>query len=223
MFVLLCTGPPKSAATAGSAGCALGNLIPAATCSEDATQQHPWQQQLEKDDTTQQPGVTAAQQQQERVYAHEYHFNPADNGSYPSRQHLHAALWQDMAISHSLASDPASNPHQPDAAAAVAAAADAVQTAPFGWVPDEQCSSGDSIAADAAVRVRPKTAQIRSRTATSMPLEYFDSPEMEQGDLQQRLFEAQAAGAAGLQALSRFYDPQGAFIWAPCIVLQYDR
>lgn len=71
--------------------------------------------------------------------------------------------------------------------------------------------------------MRPKTAQIRSRTATSMPLEYFDSPEMEQGDLQQRLFEAQAAGHVGLPALSRFYDPQGTFTWAACNVLQCDR
>jgi hypothetical protein len=223
--VLLCTGPSKAAATAGSAGRAVSNLIAAAESSDDEAQQQPWQQQLAKDDIKHHPGVFLEQQQQQgRVYAHEYHYNPAENGSYPSRQHLHAALWQDMAISHSLPSDPASNSQQPDAAAAaVAAAADAAQAAPFGWVPDELCSSGESTAADAAVRVRPKTAQIRSRTATSMPLEYFDSPEMEQGDLQQRLFEAQAAGAAGLQALSRFYDPQGAFIWAACMVLQYDR
>jgi hypothetical protein len=224
--VLLCTGPSKAAATAGSAGRVVSDLIAAAESSDDAAQQQPWQQQLAKDDIKHHPGVILEQQQQGRVYAHEYHLNPAENGSYPSRQHLHAALWQDMAISRSLASDPASNSQQPDAAAAaaaVAAAADAAHTAPFGWVPDELCSSGQSTAADAAVRVRPKTAQIRSRTATSMPLEYFDSPEMEQGDLQQRLFEAQAAGAAGLQALSRFYDPQGAFIWAACMVLQYYR
>jgi hypothetical protein len=224
--VLLCTGPSKAAAAAGSSGCALCDLIPAGESSEDASKQQPWQQQqqhLAGDNTQQQPGVMPAQQQQERVYAHEHYFHPADNGSYPSRQHLHAALWQDMAISHSLASDPASSSQQPDAAAALAAATDAAQAAPFGWVPDEQCSSVGSTAADAAVRVRPKTAQIRSQTATSMPLEYFDCPEMEQSDLQQRLFQAQAAGAAGLQALSRFYDPQGAFIWAACVVLQYDR
>jgi hypothetical protein len=126
-----------------------------------------------------------------------------------------------MAASHT---DPASELQQQNAAAAAAEAADAAQAAPFGWVPDEQGSSGESMAAGAAVqRVRPKTAQIRSRTATSMPLEFFDSPDMERCDFEQRLFEVQAAGAAGLQALSRFYDPQGAFTWAACVVLQYDR
>eukprot|EP00882_Tetradesmus_deserticola_P014648 GHRQ01015585.1.p1 GENE.GHRQ01015585.1~~GHRQ01015585.1.p1 ORF type:complete len:188 (+),score=74.99 GHRQ01015585.1:1311-1874(+) len=186
-------------------------------------QQQPVQQQL-AEDPTQQLGVMPPQQQQKRVYLHEHHFDPANNGSYPSRQHLHAALWQDMAVSHRLATDSACNMQQPDAAAALAEATDAAQAAPFGWVPDEQCGSGNSTSADVAVQsVRPKTAQIRSRTATSMPLEYFDSPEMEQGDLQQQLFEAQAAGSAGLHALSRFYDPHGAFTWAACTVLQYDR
>lgn len=162
---------------------------------------------------------------QQHVYSHECHFDLANNGSYPSRQHLHAALWQDLAASHSAAEQAAGpvQAGQAQGAAAVAAAAeaDAAQAAPFSWVPEEQHS--DAAAATAVQRVRPRTAQIRSKTATSLPLEYFDSPEMEQADLQQLLFEAQVAGAAGLQGLSRFYDPQGAFIWAACMVLQYDR
>jgi hypothetical protein len=220
-------GLSKASAASPAAGRALGNLIPAAEGSEDALpqqkQQQPWQQHT-AGNAAQQLLVRQGQQQMHHEFVHEHHFDPADNWSYPSRQHLHASLWQDMAASHSLADDPASHGQQPDAAAAAAVAADAAQAAPFGWVPDEQCTSGERMAAGAAVqRVRPKTAQIRSRTATSMPLEYFDSPDMEQGDLQQRLFEAQTAGAAGLQALSRFYDPQGAFTWAACVVLQYDR
>uniref|UniRef100_A0A383V949 AAA+ ATPase domain-containing protein n=1 Tax=Tetradesmus obliquus TaxID=3088 RepID=A0A383V949_TETOB len=206
-------GMPKASGGSQAAGHALSSVITAAAAEggEDALQeqqQQPWQQQ---------PGQ---QQQRQRMFVHEHHFDPADNGSYPSRQHLHASLWQDMAASHSPGTDPASDMQQP---AAAADAADAAQAAPFGWVPDEQQSTAAGAAGAAVQRVRPRTAQIRSRTATSMPLEYFDSPDMEQSDLQQRLFEAQAAGSAGLQALSRFYDPQGAFTWAACVVLQYDR
>lgn len=40
---------------------------------------------------------------------------------------------------------------------------------------------------------------------------------------QARIAAALAAGQAGAPALSRFYDPQGAFTWAPCRAEAYDR
>lgn len=113
---------------------------------------------------------------------------------------------------------------------------------PFGWVPDDHTDVpaaaagadvvGSSMTAGEAriSSVRPRTAQIRSRTATSLPLEFFNSPEMETVDIQQQLqtaaAEAPTAGAdggPGLQGLSRFYSPDGSFSWKPCTVLQYDR
>lgn len=65
--------------------------------------------------------------------------------------------------------------------------------------------------------------QIPSKTPTALPLEYFDSPDMEVSDYPAVLEAARAAGAQGLEAHSRFYDPSGAFTWAPCTALEYDR
>ncbi len=67
--------------------------------------------------------------------------------------------------------------------------------------------------------VRPNTGQIQTKTSTTLPLEYFDSPDMELVPPAQRL----AAGGGSSAGFSRFYDAQGAFTWAPCTVVQYDE
>lgn len=154
--------------------------------------------------------------QQMLQHREEHYYDPADSGSYPYRPHRHAAVWQDLIASH----EPSGQQQDEESMETSATAVDAFKQDPFAWVPKEQ--SPDAADGQPA-KVRPATAQMRSKTAVSMPLEYFDSPDMEQCDLAQQLFEAQAAGAPGLQAVSRFYDPQGAFAWAPCVVLQYDR
>jgi hypothetical protein len=146
-------------------------------------------------------------------------------------------MWKDLAACHQVVAQALAqcDEHTADTPdAAVAGSIDPLQN-PFGWVPDDQDgaaggadSSAATAPADASAQqhissIRPRTAQIRSRTATSLPLEFFDSPEMEQVNIQQRLQDASAAEATGLQALSRFYRPDGAFSWNPCTVLQYDR
>ncbi|GLI63290.1 hypothetical protein VaNZ11_006196 [Volvox africanus] len=91
-------------------------------------------------------------------------------------------------------------------------------THPLGWVPAEDNQLG--------TRLRPRTGQLPVRTTTSMPLEYFDSPEMELVSPEQRLAAA-AAGAGpgylGVLAYSRYFDATGTFSWAPCYVKEYDR
>lgn len=176
--------------------------------------------------------------QQPWQFTQQFHFDPADCGSFPCKQQLHTAMWKDLAACHQAVAQALAqhNEHAADTpAAAAAGSCDPLQN-PFGWVPDDQDSAaGDADsnaapahAADASAQerissIRPRTAQIRSRTATSLPLEFFDSPEMEQVDIQQRLQDAAAEEGTGLQALSRFYSPDGAFSWKPCTVLQYDR
>lgn len=139
-------------------------------------------------------------------------FDPADGGSYPCRRHLHAAVWQDVAASQDARGE------EPPAPAA--SGGDDARANPFGWVPDEDGAEQPS---GAIGGVRPRTAQIRSRTATSLPLELFDSPEMEGVDVGAALRAAAAAGADGVPALSRFFAPDGAFSWQPCTVLAYDE
>lgn len=187
----------------------------------------------------QQPSVQQDVQQPWH-FSQQYHFDPADCGSYPCRQQVNNALWQDLAACHQAVAQALAGAQQQAvqqagaAGTAAASCADPLQN-PFGWVPDEQASTAagadsstaagdvDAAASGRISSVRPRTAQIRSRTATSLPLEFFDSPEMEQVDIQQQLQEAAAAGGPGLQALSRFYSPDGSFSWQPCTVLQYDR
>jgi hypothetical protein len=184
---------------------------------------------------------TADQQdvQQPWVFTQQFHFDPADSGSYPCRQQLQSVLWRDLAACHQAVAQALAQ--QGESAAALSPADAAVGCAdplqnPFGWVPEEldaagrdndgSTAAGDQEAAAAHTQIssiRPKTAQIRSRTATSLPLEFFDSPEMEQVDIEQRLQEVAESGMPGLQALSRFYSPDGSFSWNPCTVLQYDR
>jgi len=176
----------------------------------------------------QQPAQQESEQQWH--YSQQYHFDPADSGSYPCRQQLHTAIWQDLAACHQAVADALAQ-QQHDVPAAHAAAPSAINPLlnPFGWVPQDPETSGYEAAGlvEEGVQqissVRPKTAQIRSRTATSLPLECFDSPEMEQVDVQQQLQHSCEAGGPGLQAVSRFYSPDGAFSWKPCTVLQYDR
>jgi hypothetical protein len=164
------------------------------------------------------PGVAAAQQMQNRG---QFGYDPADCGSYPSRAQLYASVWHDLA-----AASTATQRQQQDEdclAEPAAAVSESAEQNPFCWVPDS-VNSIDTFAEATTTSVRPKTAQIRSKKPTSLPLEWFDSPDMqEQSRLQQQLFEAQAAGTAGLPALSRFYSPQGSFSWAPCTLVQYDR
>lgn len=78
-----------------------------------------------------------------------------------------------------------------------------------------------------SVTVRPRTGQIQTKSTTTLPLEFFDSPEMELVPPEQRLATATAAmedqGQPGPLGYSRFYDAHGGFRWAPCFVLQYDR
>jgi hypothetical protein len=175
--------------------------------------------------------------QQPWQFTEQYHFDPADCGSFPCKQQLHTAMWKDLAACHQAVAQALAqhNEHAADTPAAAAAGSCNPLQNPFGWVPDDQDSApgdADSSAAtapaDASAQerissIRPRTAQIRSRTATSLPLEFFDSPDMEQIDIQERLQDASAAEGTGLQALSRFYSPDGAFSWKPCTVLQYDR
>jgi hypothetical protein len=177
--------------------------------------------------------------QQPWEFTQQFHFDPADCGSYPCRQQLQSVLWRDLAACHQAVAQALAHQNAPSAvlspADAAVGCADPLQN-PFGWVPEQSdaagcCNDGSTAAGDqegAAApaqisSIRPKTAQIRSRTATSLPLEFFDSPEMEQVDIEQQLQEAAEAGEPGLQALSRFYSPDGSFSWKPCTVLQYDR
>jgi hypothetical protein len=178
-------------------------------------------------------------QQPQRSFQEACHFDPADSGSYPCRQHLNAAIWQDLEACHEASADAASAggaSRQPPDCGGIS---DAALNNPFAWVPPHEEEQGATAqgargasselqgaaaaAASSVSSIRPKTAQIRSRTATSLPLEHFDSPEMERVDIQQRLQDASAQGRPGLPALSRFYSPDGAFSWQPCTVLQYDR
>lgn len=68
----------------------------------------------------------------------------------------------------------------------------------------------------------PSAHQIPTKVSTALPLEFFDSPEMEVADRPALLREAQAGGADGLAARSRFYDPGGAFAWEECTAVEYD-
>ncbi len=83
---------------------------------------------------------------------------------------------------------------------------------PLGWVPSEEGELG--------TRLRPRTGQLPTRTTTTMPLEYFDSPEMELTPPEERLA---AGGGAGVPAFSRYFDSAGSFTWAPCTATEYDR
>jgi hypothetical protein len=64
--------------------------------------------------------------------------------------------------------------------------------------------------------------QFPTKTDAALPLEFFDSPEMDAADRPKLLSAALAGGAAGLPARSRFYDPSGAFGWAACTAVEYD-
>lgn len=190
-----------------------------------------WQQQRRPQASCQQH-----EPKQQRSFHEPLHFDPADNGSYPCKRHLHAVLWQDLATSQDAGADVAAGP---DEAAAADSISEQARINPFGWVPDLQpladaaAAPGSSAAVhhhqDSISSVRPKTAQIRSHVATSLPLELFDSPEMEGVDVNARLQDAAAAAAAAgvqgsdLPALSRFFGPDGSFSWQPCTVLSFDK
>lgn len=158
---------------------------------------------------------------------HEHHFNPADCGSYPYRQKSLTHMWRDLVACHqAIAQAVAGLQHEPLADGADPQIKTDPSQDPFGWVPEVHSAEGgqmDSRADGHEAYVRPRTAQIRSKTATSLDLELFDSPEMEQVDIPQQLHDAIAAGAPGIEAVSRFYSTDGSFTWAPCTVLQHDR
>lgn len=196
----------KAQASAGRSHAA--SLIQAAAAIRTA--------QLNGSAPDQQPDLQAQLSKQVRQHGAEHYFDLKDIGSYPPRQHLYETVWKDLQDSHNAAGKQQDSLQQ----ASAEATAESAEQDPFAWVPGEQQTDD---AEESFARVRPKSAQIRSKTATTLPLEFFDSPEMEQCDVDQRLFEAQAAGKPGLAGFSRFYDPQGAFSWAPCTVLQYDR
>ncbi|KAL6760569.1 hypothetical protein V8C86DRAFT_3089765 [Haematococcus lacustris] len=89
------------------------------------------------------------------------------------------------------------------------------ETHPYGWVPVADQALG--------VLVRPRTGQIQTKTSTTMPLEYFDSPDMELVPPEERLAGLALQPPQPVQGFSRFYSASGAFTWAPCRVLAYDR
>lgn len=196
------------------------------------------QQQLVQLAAKRQHAAVQQDVQQPWQFTQQFHFDPAACGSYPCRQQLQSVLWRDLAACHQAVAQALAQQDKPAAASSPADAAvgcaDPLQN-PFGWVPEEPdaegrdndgTAAGDQEAAAAQAQIssiRPKTAQIRSRTVTSLPLEFFDSPEMEQVDIEQQLQEVAEAGMPGLQALSRFYSPDGSFSWKPCTVLQHDR
>jgi hypothetical protein len=64
--------------------------------------------------------------------------------------------------------------------------------------------------------------QVPAKGPTSLPLEAFDCPELEAFRPAERLAAARTAGAAGLGARSRYFDPRGAFVWAPCVAVEHD-
>lgn len=169
--------------------------------------------------------------QQPWQFTQQYHFDPLDCGSYPCKQQLQTAMWRDLAACHQAVAQALAAQQADNTGPAAAGSTNPLQN-PFGWVPDDLSTAAadadssdgtDTSAAERISSIRPRTAQIRSRTATTLQLEFFDSPEMEQVDIQQKLQDAAAAGGQGLQALSRFYSPDGAFSWKPCTVLQFDR
>ena len=190
------------------------------------------QQQLARLAARRQQVPAQEDEQQPWQFSQQHHFDPADCGSYPCRQQLHALVWRDLAACHQAVAQGLAQHQAVQTADGAGPAVGTDVLNPFGWVPDvEVCTADDNagcLQQESPVQqqissVRPKTAQIRSRTATSLPLEYFDSSEMERVDIQQRLDAAEGQEAGGLQALSRFYSPDGAFSWQPCTVLQYDR
>jgi hypothetical protein len=123
------------------------------------------------------------------------HWDSNSAGTFPPR-HQDQSLWSDL-VQSKQAADSSGNP--------------------FEWVPEQDWDGSSSPS------MRPKSAHMAPKTPTSMPLEYFDSPEMEQIDFEEELEASKAAGAPGLPAMSRFFTPQGDFSWAPCIALQQDR
>ena len=56
----------------------------------------------------------------------------------------------------------------------------------------------------------------------ALPLELFDNPETEVVPPEDRISN-RASDQPGASARSRFYDSKGAFAWAPCFVIAYDR
>eukprot|EP00798_Chlamydomonas_sp_ICE-L_P023581 gene23581-9109_t len=91
-------------------------------------------------------------------------------------------------------------------------------THPYGWVPPVEQEPG-------ATALRPRTGQIQTHSSTTLPLEFFDSPEMELTPPEQRLEEGKAAdpNGRGPVGFSRFYNTDGEFSWSPCTVLEYCR
>ncbi|GIL78248.1 hypothetical protein Vretifemale_7685, partial [Volvox reticuliferus] len=147
----------------------------------------------------------------------EYYFDPATASDlFPPRPLEGSALADYFLVGSEAAAAAAAG----GASAATAGTSEvrSEPTHPLGWVPaeDNQLST----------RLRPRTGQLPVRTTTSMPLEYFDSPEMELVSPEQRLAAA-AAGAGqgylGVLAYSRYFDATGTFSWAPCYVKEYNR
>ncbi|EFJ50021.1 hypothetical protein VOLCADRAFT_117040, partial [Volvox carteri f. nagariensis] len=150
----------------------------------------------------------------------EYFFDPATASDLFPPRPLEGSALADYFI---MGSEAAAAAAAGDAAASAAGVAE-VQSEPahpLGWVPVEETQF--------STRLRPRTGQLPVRTTTSMPLEYFDSPEMELISPEQRLEAAAAGGPAaggkgpdGVLAYSRYFDSKGSFSWAPCFVREYD-
>ena len=68
----------------------------------------------------------------------------------------------------------------------------------------------------------PPFRQVPAKGPTCLPLEAFDLPELESFCPLLRLAAARVAGASGLPARSRYFDPKGAFVWAPCTAVEYE-
>lgn len=165
----------------------------------------------------------------------------AGAGSFPCRRHLYAGLWHDLVACRTAASAAPPTHDLQQQLTEVAREADDADARPFEWVP---CDSHAQVAAGASdmrspprMRVRPRSAQLRSHSTVSLPLELFDSPDMDQAHPQALLAaaaerhaaqaghssgESVSGAPAGVAALSRFFEPNGTFTWAPCTLLEYD-
>ena len=140
-----------------------------------------------------QPAPATRVSPKRKLYAHELHFDPEETGVFPPRPpELHSA--DDYIDTDGDLLPPEAHP--------------------FGWVP----VSSDT----QKVAVRPQTGHIQTKSSTTLPLEYFDSPDMELVPPEERL-AAKDPEQQGVLGFSRFFTAQGTFTWAPCWVLAYDR
>lgn len=69
---------------------------------------------------------------------------------------------------------------------------------------------------------QPKIVSSETISATTVPLEVMDNPDMDLISSADRIAAARAQGLRGAAAKSRFFKTDGSFEWAPCVVVSYD-